>query len=148
VTEHLTWEPHENSSFTRSLLKGWIREYKKSGYYSWAITIKESGELIGSLGLNDISDRNKSCEVGYCISKRFWNRGFLSEALGAVIDLCFSTIGFNRLMACHSVRNPASGRVMQKCGMTFEGTMRQALVNQNGEFINCDMYSILKDDME
>jgi [ribosomal protein S5]-alanine N-acetyltransferase len=90
-----------------------------------AITLRD-GEFVGAIGLR-IDLANDSGELGYWIGKPHWNRGFASEAALAVLDYAFTTIGLNRVAAVHLVRNPASGRVMEKIGMTQEGVLREAV---------------------
>lgn len=146
VTEHMTWLPHKDISVTKGILEGWIKGYESALKYQWAIVIKENNELIGSLGIHNISDRDKCGEIGYCIGKDYWNKGYMTETLNAVIRFCFDEVGFNRVEAMHSVKNQASGIVMKKCGMKLEGTARKRLANHEGEFIDCDWYGILKED--
>lgn len=71
----------------------------------------------------------------------------MTEALKAVINYLFEEVGMNRIEARHNTLNPASGRVMQKSGMKFEGIMRQIKVNKYGEFYDLAVYSILKSDL-
>lgn len=77
----------------------------------------------------------------------FWNKGIITESLNAVIKFFFEEVGINRIEAKHDINNPASGEVMKKCGMQFEGILRQAGKNNTGL---CDLavYSILKDDIK
>ena len=65
-----------------------------------------------------------------------------------LIEFVFDEVGFNRMEAKHDVRNPHSGGVMKKCGMTFEGTLRQVGLNRNNEFFSCDLYSILRSEWD
>ena len=84
-------------------------------------------------------------EIGYCIGRAYWNKGIVSEALTRLIIFFFDEVGANRVMARHDINNPASGAVMKKCGMQFEGIGRQADRNNQGI---CDVayYGILKED--
>jgi len=68
----------------------------------------------------------------------------MPEAAGAVIDFLFSEVGFNRVGISHAVKNPASGRVAQKCGLTFEGTKREYFKASNGEFLDISDYGIIR----
>ena len=89
----------------------------------FAITLRESGELIGCIGL--IPDGTAPwAEFGYWLGVPFWGNGYATEALREVIRLGFEDIGLRRIEACHFAHNPASGRVMQKAGLTNEGTQR------------------------
>lgn len=146
VSKFLTWKPHENVEFTRSLLTNWVEAYENENIYNWAIEIKEEKEVFGSIGAVKINDSNFSCEIGYCISSKYWNRGFVTEALKAVIDYMFTEVGLNRVVALYDTNNPASGRVMAKCNMKYEGTFRQAGVRGDKELYDLAQYAILRED--
>lgn len=77
--------------------------------------------------------------------KKYWNKGLVSEAFDAIITFFFNEVGANRIESRHDTNNPASGKVMQKCGLKLEGIKRQADRNNSGI---CDMeiYGILKED--
>jgi ribosomal-protein-alanine N-acetyltransferase len=91
------------------------------------------------------AESSRSAEVGYSFSREFWNRGYATEALRAVLASAFESLPLNRVEAQHDLRNPASGRVMEKCSMTFEGILRQRICNK-GEFIDVALYAILRRD--
>jgi ribosomal-protein-alanine N-acetyltransferase len=110
----------------------------------FAIAERESESLIGSIGL-EISGENASAEMGYWIATPYWNQGYCTEAAGAILRFAFDTLGLNRVQARHLTRNPASGRVMQKIGMSHEGHLRQA-VRKSGMFEDLEMYAILMQD--
>jgi RimJ/RimL family protein N-acetyltransferase len=90
---------------------------------------------------------NRSAELGYSFSRKYWNRGYATQALQAVIDAVFTNLPVNRLEAQHDVRNPASGRVMQKCGLRQEGVLRGRIMNK-GEFADVALWAILKSDWD
>ncbi len=148
VTKYLTWKPHNSLDITKALLNQWILDYQMANTYNWAIELKSTGDVIGSIGIVHIDEENSSCEVGYCLSKEYWKKGIMSEALSAVIDYLFSQINFNRIVAKHHIDNIASGKVMVKCNMTYEGTLREVRKSKNQEFISLAVYSILKSEYE
>lgn len=111
----------------------------------FAITMRESGLLIGAIGL-EIHPKHRRAEVGYWIGKDYWGQGFATEALRAVLAYGFSR-GINRIWAEHFAHNPASGRVMLKTGMKYEGTLRQHMIN-SGEPVDCEVYGILAGEFE
>lgn len=94
---------------------------------TFAIVSSETQELMGAIGLT-MEPENRCAEVGYWLGKPYWNRGYMTEAARAVIRFAFENLNLNRVYASHFARNPASGRVMQKCGMQYEGTLRQHFV--------------------
>lgn len=146
VTLALSWQAHSNIKITKKVLDRWIKCYDNLESYKWAIVIKDDGNLIGNISLINVDNRLEKCEIGYCISKPYWNRGIVTEAFKAIIDFSFKEIGFNRIGGRHQVGNAASGKVMEKCGLQYEGCLRQISKNNIGEFVDCRYYSILKQD--
>lgn len=145
VSRFMPWTTHPNLSETQAVLAEWIANYEKDDFYIWAIELKETGEPIGSIGTSNCSEKSERMEVGYCISKKWWHKGIVSEALSAVIIYLFDKVGVNRIEAKHDPRNPNSGKVMKKCGMRYEGTLRERGRNNQGIYDEC-MYSILSSD--
>lgn len=98
--------------------------------------------MIGAIGVNRLDDFTQSATIGYCIGHPWWGQSFVTEAFGAVLGFLFDAVGARCVNACHDPRNPASGRVMQKCGLRREGVWRAGGKNNQGV---CDevWYSIL-----
>lgn len=110
----------------------------------FAVTLKSDSTLIGAMGL-DIQRKHDRAEMGYWIGKPYWNHGYATEAAKAVLDFGFKTLGLHRIHASHFAGNVASGRVMQKAGMQFEGTMR-GRVKKAGRYIDIATYARLATD--
>ena len=124
----------------------WLNAYDRPNRYSWAIQLKSSSEVIGRFfGMNP-DDELRQVELAYELGRNWWNQGFVTEATRIIIDFFFKEVGFNRIYAGHSHENPASGKVLQKCGMVCEGTMRQAYKCNNGVIDKADLYAILAED--
>ena len=120
-------------------------EYWQSGRCAiFAITVKRSGDLVGAVGL-EIDEHDQIAELGYWIDKPQWNRGYATEVSAVVLDFGFKQLGLNRIIAHHMLRNPASGRVLEKIGMQREGTLRKHF-RKWGRFYDVAIYGILKDD--
>lgn len=147
VTRYLTWPAHESVKGTRALLELWEKEADSPSTYQWCIELKETGEAIGSIGSAHLYEHIEAVEVGYCIGKAFWGKGIMSEALRAVRDFLFAEAEVNRVEACHDTNNPVSGKVMEKCGLRFEGIRKQGGKNNTGL---CDLacYGLVKRDWE
>jgi RimJ/RimL family protein N-acetyltransferase len=109
----------------------WIRthdiEFRRGEGVIFAIVLRESRELIGAIGLT-LHPRDRRAELGYWIGMPYWNRGYMTEAARSMLSYAFETLNLNRVYASYFPRNPASGRVMQKIGMQYEGTLRQHFV--------------------
>ena len=146
VTKYLFWPPHADIEVTKGILSNWDKENEKPDYYHWGIEVKETGQLIGTGGTINMSERFHSTALGYCMSRAYWGKGYMSEAVAAMIKHLFINVGFNRIAACHDPENVGSGRVMQKCGMVFEGIQRQAHYCARRGFYDLACYAILKDD--
>ena len=142
VTRFLTWPTHPSALVSTQLAAYWEQESQNQDVYQWAIVPKSLGEPIGSLAVVSHQDEIAQCELGYCIGKAWWGQGLMPEAVKAVIRYLIREVGMNRVEARHDVRNPNSGRVMQKVGMTFEGILREAGKNNQGV---CDVavYAVL-----
>ncbi len=145
VTRFLTWPTHESPEVTRKVLSDWISRYDDGGFFNWAIEWKENGSVIGNIAVVQLDEATESAEIGYCLSRTYWGRGIMPEALRAVMDNLFDSAGLHRIAACHDANNPKSGRVMEKAGMKKEGILRGAGRNNQGL---CDKvwYAMLRDD--
>ena len=111
---------------------------------TFAIDAPGVAEMIGAITLN-IAAVHARAELGYWVGVPFWNRGYCTEAARAIIGFGFSELGLHRVQARHLTRNPASGRVMQKAGMTFEGIHRGSMRKWD-RFEDLAMYAILATD--
>ena len=144
VTRFLMWPTHESVEESRKILEDWTSRYVEKDYYHWAIVLRDNaGEPVGSIAVVEKDDKTKMAHIGYCIGQKWWNRGITSEALGAVMHYLFTEVGMNRIESRHDPNNPNSGKVMLKCGMKNEGTMREADWNNQG-ICDAAIYSILK----
>jgi ribosomal-protein-alanine N-acetyltransferase len=146
VSKYLMWPYHTSVEASRSVLNDWIPQYSESDYYHWAIVLKDNDDMpIGSIGVMHKSDRAEMVHIGYCIGKKWWNQGIVSEALTLLIAFFFNEVEVNRIESRHDPRNPSSGKVMLKCGLIYEGTQREADWNNQG-ICDAAMYAILKKD--
>lgn len=143
VTEYLRWRCHKNEAESAETVKSWIESYDDPAYYNWAITLKETGEVIGSVGCAWMNEHIDMIHTYYCIGKAWWGGGIVTEAYKAVVRYFFVEVGANRIEAYHAPENPASGKVMQKCGLTYEGTLRCGDYNSHG-IVDAAVYAILK----
>jgi RimJ/RimL family protein N-acetyltransferase len=130
--------------------EGWIQthpeRYTRGLGVVFAIMLQANNALMGSISLA-FNQPNRRAEMGYWIGQPYWNQGYCTEAALAVIDYGFAQHNLNRIYARHMGRNPASGRVMQKIGMKFEGQLRQQ-IQKWGEFDDILIYGILRETFE
>ncbi|MDE5547698.1 MAG: GNAT family N-acetyltransferase, partial [Clostridia bacterium] len=127
VTRYLSWQPHGNVELTRALLTQWEEDSKDPANYNWAIVLHEGEKdiLIGNISLLHVNEFHERAEVGYCMAKRYWGKGIMTEAFLEVLRYCFEEVGFYRITGHHAAPNIGSGKVMEKCGLLYEGTMRK-----------------------
>ena len=111
---------------------------------TFAVCLGEGGELCGAVGLG-IERAHAGGELGYWIARSHWSRGLASEAARAVIEFAFGPLDLQRVYAAHFTWNPASGRVLEKCGMQREGLMR-GHVQKLGQPTDEVLYGILRGD--
>ncbi len=144
VTKFLTWPTHSCQEVSQSVIEDWVKQYSNESYYHWAIVLKDNGdEPIGDIAVVGMKEKISMVHIGYCIGSKWWHKGITSEALKVVMDFLFDVVNANRIEARHDPRNPNSGKVMKKCGMKYEGTLRSADWNNQG---GCDAccYALLK----
>lgn len=147
VTKYMRFQTHRELSETRAVLEKWLAKYDQPDFYHWGIENTQTGELMGTLHASVQSEEDEIVELGYCIGRDFWNKGYMTEACTAAIRYLIFEVGANRVEACHSVNNPASGRVMEKAGMRLEGTIRQGYRCRLGFQDTC-LYGILREDFK
>ena len=145
VTRYLTWPAHSSTEITEMVIGSWLEGYRQEDFYQWMIVLREKGEPIGSISVVAHNDRVGKAEIGYCIGRKWWHKGIMTEALGAVMDFLFDAVGMNRVEARHDPNNPHSGAVMKKCGMRYEGTTRQSDRNNQGICDTC-LYGLVAED--
>ncbi len=118
VGEMAGWLPHTTLEQTRAILDKFI-EHKKT----LALVLKENRKVIGSLGIEKLNpDPEPTLQgrsLGYVLSKDYWGRGLMPEAVRAVTDYCFSVLHYDFLTCGHFESNAQSRRVIEKCGFRF-----------------------------
>ena len=110
VTRFVTWPPHPNVDATRLLLTGWVHGYGDPAIFNWAVWLDEV--IIGQIAVVDVDTRVNLAELGYCFGRRWWNHGYATETVKAVMSYLFDIAKVNKVEARHDPANIASGRVM------------------------------------
>ena len=131
----------------RELLNKYIGSYDKSDYYRWAVVERKSGECIGQIAFFLVDSKNHFAEIEYCIGSEFQCNGYATEATKAIIAYGFNRISFHKIQICTKTINAPSKRVIEKCGFTYEGTLRDFFY-MNGEYIGRLYFSMLKSEFE
>lgn len=129
----------------KELLDKYIGSYEKEDYYRWAIMEKESGECIGQIAYFLVDSKNHFAEIEYCIGVAFQRKGYATEAAKAVIHYGFEQIRLHKVQICVRPNNTPSKQVIEKCGFTYEGTLRDYFY-MNGGYEGRMYYSILREE--
>ena len=129
----------------KELLDRYIGSYVKDDYYRWAIIEKKTGECIGQIAYFLVDSKNHFAEIEYCIGSDFQGRGYATEATKAVIEYGFEKMNLNKVQISTKAINIPSKRVIEKCGFTYEGTLRDYFY-MNEEYVGRLYYSILRNE--
>ena len=141
VTKFLTWSVHENLETTKMILNLWVKEYQDPTTIRYGITLKDTGELVG--GIDVVHYYEGSPVVGYCISRKCWNKGYMTECFRAFSDYLFS-LGFKKILIEAEALNIGSNRVIQKNGFKLAGNRYQ---EPGHKLVNCyELENILETD--
>ena len=128
--------------------EAWIGRHREDAERGNALHLalerRADGALLGAIGLA-VEPEHGRAEIGYWVGVRYWGAGYATEATRALIAYAFDELGLNRVFAFHLSTNPASGRVMEKAGMRFEGTRRQH-TRKGDAFLDSRVYAILRTD--
>ena len=116
VTRYLVWETHSGPDDSKEILETWVPGYADRRQYLWCLAFGQDEIAIGSLGVVARVDENETLEMGYCLSRKFWGQGLMSEALEAASSFLLDQVGARRLEALIDERNLKSQRVLIKCG--------------------------------
>ncbi len=137
VTLHLTWRPHESIEVTKSVLAWAIEAWEGETRFPFMIGEKATDQLAGMIEIRVDGHR---AELGYVIARAHWGKGYMPEAVRAIIRWAFEQPQIHRIYATTSVDNRASQRVMEKVGMQREGLLRKYIVHPNISAEPCDSY--------
>ena len=136
--------------YSEEIARQWVamhgEAFEQRRAVTWAITRRDKGDLMGAIELRFLKQHHVA-ELGYWVGVPYWGQGYTTEAARAVLAYGFGKAGLYRIQAQHFHTNPASGRVMQKIGMTYEGTRRAAVFRWE-QYHDMLMYAILKPEYE
>ncbi|MGG3573874.1 GNAT family N-acetyltransferase [Bacillus gobiensis] len=146
VTDNRIKGAHKTVSETMKRVAKIVSEYDSKEFCYWAIKLKTSGELIGEIDLYNFDIATENCEVSYSLGYKWWNQGYGTEALRAVVEFGFWHMNIHKISAAHNLDNPASGKIMNKVGMEQEGIIRHMIRNAKNQYKDCAVYGILQED--
>jgi len=147
VTRYMFWKPHKDVQESFASIEKTVSLYERGNCWRWGIALGETDELIGIIDLLGINETERSCTFAYMLAREFWGRGFMTEALRAVLNFAFGQLGMETVWAEHFGPNAASGAVMRKAGMQCMGT-EPGKYEKNGIFYDAPQYRITRKEWE
>ncbi len=129
-----------------------IAPFEERDGLRWGLCLRPEGDdkrvdslpLIGSAGVFYVDAKVRSCELGYDLDPDYWGRGYMSEAVTAILDFVFRCMGINRVQALLIPRNDRSRELVERLGFVEEGFMREHSVDERGELIDDILYALLR----
>lgn len=141
VTKYLTWNAHKSIEDTKQIMNIWLKEYKEPKTIRYGIVLKENNELVGAIDVVGYIDTHPV--IGYCLSRRYWNQGYMTEACKAVVDYLFA-IGHKTILIEADERNVGSNKVIEKVGFIFTHKETKKCSAIKPEIITTNWYRIDK----
>lgn len=147
VSKYVTWDTHRTVADTKEYIEYVLRQYENGQIAPWGIEYKLNKQLIGTIDFVWWKPRHKSAEIGYVLHQDYWGKGITTEAARALLAFGFKNMELIRIQARCLVENIGSRCVMEKIGMSYEGTLRKELYIK-GKHWDINMFSILKEEFE
>lgn len=141
IPKYMLWNTHKEIEETIKYVTDSVKRYEEGHCYKWVIALKETNELIGIIELLRFKEEEQSCSFAYMLAKAYWNKGYMTEALDAVLDFAFTKLEVKVIEADHFSENIASGKVMQKVGMRYKSTQKEKY-EKNGKLYTTRLYEI------
>lgn len=145
LTRHVIFTTHRSPDEALAVIVRINEQQAAGALLMWGVTLNGDDRLVGTCGFGHFWPEHARAELGYVLGRRLWGHGLMTEAVRAVIDFGFETLGLNRIEARCFVPNVASARVMEKAGMRFEGILREQ-IHAKGSFQDLKSYSVLRRD--
>jgi [ribosomal protein S5]-alanine N-acetyltransferase len=145
VTKYVPFPTHKNIEDTRKFIDYILEQYQINKKLLWGIQLKEPKKFIGTIEFFTFEPAHNKAEIAYILSEDYWGNGIMSEAANEVIKFGFQTLNLTRIQARTFKDNIGSQKVLEKVGMTFEGTLRKSMFLK-GKYQDINIYSILKEE--
>ena len=143
VAKYVIWEPHKSVEDSINFLNSVITRYDKKEVSEWGLVHRENNKFIGTCGYVLWVPAHSLAEIAYALSREYWGKGLMTEAIKEVIRFGFEKMNLNRIYARCFVENIGSYKVLEKAGMKFEGILREQMFIK-GRFQDMKIYSILR----
>lgn len=138
VTRYLTWRPHRDVAETRTTIDRFLAEWKRGKQFNWLLFTNDGNELIGSIAARMEDD---GFSLGFLVARPYWGRGYIPEAIGAVVGWAWSEPWVSRISAACDVENTSSARALEKAGFSRENVLPRFSIHPNISSAPRDCYS-------
>lgn len=119
VSRYMYWKASSNIDDTKEFVEYELGNIENNQWYRWIITLKSTSEVIGTC-LIFYNDEENSWDISYNLGKKYWGKGYITEAMKTVMSYAENTLGIHEFIAIHAIENPASGRIIEKLGFRYE----------------------------
>lgn len=136
VCEYLLWDPHINLSATEGYIEFLNKRYLRGLYADWAVVLKSTGKMIGTCGYAMIDTAENYGEIGYVLSPYFRGKGYMSEAVKAVLELSFEKLGLSRATLRIIEDNLDSIRLAERLGFAFDGNSKMEIKGRERDIVH------------
>lgn len=143
VPRFMPWEAHNTIEETNEFITFILEAYEKQQKLTWAIELKTTGKMIGTIDFIKWLPKHGRAEIAYALSRKYWGKAYMPEAAKALVAFGFNNMELNKVEASILLENSQSRSVLEKIGMSFEGVARQHFKLKD-EFVDLAMYSLLK----
>lgn len=147
VTKYVTWNTHKTLDDSIDYVKFALGQYENESLAPWGIELKETGKIIGTIDFVSRQTAHNTAEIGYAMSQDYWGKGIMTEAAKALVEFGFNKMELARIQAKCFVENIGSQRVMEKIGMSYEGTLRKSFFFKDKQW-DLKVYSIVREDFD
>ena len=151
IIDFVSWSENPSLEYTEKSVNEMLYDYEnKCATYKWIIEKMDTKEILGMVLVDNYNEERLVAELDYCITADARGQGYAPEAVRRVVEYLIYDVGFFRVEAVHNMNNSASGRVMQKVGMQYEGVLRGRAIslNEEGNPGDLKMYAIIRTDLE
>lgn len=133
VSDFTMWEPHQTEADSKSFITDYaLKFYEEGTPEPYGIILKaDPAKVIGTVGCFWVSKYSQVMELAYAIAEPHWGKGLVPEASGALLEYCFHNLPVQRIQARCKAENKSSVRVMEKLGMSFEGTLKSLVLHRD-----------------
>jgi ribosomal-protein-alanine N-acetyltransferase len=146
VSRFVGWDTHQSISDAEAFVEATLAKYEAGQLADWGIEHRAEGRFIGTVGYLWWETHEAAAEIGYVLARPYWGRGLMTEVVREVVCFGWEIMGLNRIQAHTEDENIGSQRVLQKCGMQYEGRLRERVHSDEKGFVDLLLYAALRRD--